>query len=324
MLKSDTTGRMGDLPPVHKRALEWLTLLTSGNATDHDLAAMERWRDESPEHAEALKRQAIIVEIAKSRSPIARETLRVPFHERAVTRRVALGGAVTVAAGYAVVSPPLQIWPSLAELSSDYRTAVGERKRVQLADGLSIQLNTGTSVSLKNAPGLPGIDIVNGEIAVDAALPGSMQFAAYMPEGRVLARDASFDVRKTERGFKATCVRGQIKVEQNGQSVEAEVGQEVVCYIGASRPGAPGAVDVALATAWRSGQLFFSNAPLRAVVAEINRYRRGRIIIVRNTLGDQRISANFSISHLDEAVSYLASYTRASTANLPGGLTILA
>lgn len=323
MVTPGAAGFADDLTPVQRRALDWIALATSGEATESDLAAMEEWRDEKLEHAQALARLSAFVTLAKARPRPDIRHLKAPIYNRPMTRRLALGGLGAAAASYAVVAPPMALWPSLAELSSDYRTAVGERKTVKLAQGLAMELNTGTAVSLRNKPSLPGIEIVHGEVAVTAALPASMQFAAYMPEGRILASNAVFDAHRTAEGFRVTCIQGAIQVEQNGQQVAMSAGQDLFCRKGASGPGTPARIDTLAVTAWQNGQIVFFDAPLRQVVAEINRYRHGRIVIMNSALSDRHINASFWIDRLDNMDALLAAFGNTTATNLPGGIILL-
>ncbi len=56
-------------------------------------------------------------------------------------------------------------WISSAtiELRADYRTGTGERRRVALADGASVELNTRTSVDLRTDLAIPTIELISGE-----------------------------------------------------------------------------------------------------------------------------------------------------------------
>ncbi len=64
---------------------------------------------------------------------------------QSLTRRLVLGGAIAAAAGYVMIDPPFDMWPSLEEFSADYRTGKGEHRRVMVAPDVSIELNTQTS-----------------------------------------------------------------------------------------------------------------------------------------------------------------------------------
>src|SRR5262249_38998558 len=135
----------------------WVRRLTSGDATKADADAFAHWRDSSAAHKAAF---ADASRLWKAFGP-AGQRLRMPDAAIAgettsrpalhVNRRMVLGGAIaaSVAAGAAIVRPPLDLWPSLSELTADYRTAIGEQRRIAVASGVSIAMNTQTSIALR-------------------------------------------------------------------------------------------------------------------------------------------------------------------------------
>lgn len=313
-----------ELTPVQREALDWIGRVHSGNATQDELAAWERWGEQSPAHAQARALAQKIVHLTRSHAPQPDEALTpVPLHERPVTRRIALGGLGLAVAGYGLTNPPMGLWPSIAELSSDYRTRVGEQQRVALAKGLSVELNTATSVRVQNKPGKPGIRLVAGEVAVNADLPAGQHFIATVDDGEVVAQKASLDLYKTGTGFRATCLSGAVTVRQAGAQTALGPGETVACVLGEGGPGKPYKVDTDVVAAWRHGQIVFRNAFLREVVAEINRYRRGEIILMSSRIGDRKLSGSFSLSHLDDMADHLAVFASVTASTLPGGIILL-
>jgi transmembrane sensor len=326
MMRSDATGageaNGGELTAAERQALNWISVLTSGSATNHDIEAMERWRGERPENARAMERISRVFHVAEGKVPPNIEHLRGSILTAPLTRRAALGGATAAAALYLVARPPLGAWPSLAELSSDYRTQIGERRQIALASGISLELNTGTSITNRNEPGIRGLEVVSGEIAVKANLSEGTIFRAYLADGTVSATQALVDVRRTDAGFRATCIEGSATVNQNGKDVAVSAGEQLDCVSGGS-PGRPRSIDVGAATAWRHGVLVFYNAPLHEVVAEINRYRRGNILIMSSQLAGRRLNGNFLIDRLDDMAPHLAAFAHANATTLPGGIVLL-
>lgn len=312
-----------DFTPAEREALDWLGLMYSGNATAEDIVALERWCRQSHDHAQAFALAGKIRKFTGTHDFSEEMLVPVPLLQRPVTRRIALGGAAVATAGYALVQPPLKMWSSLAELSSDYRTRVGERQSVTLAQGLSVDLNTATSVSLRNRPRQPGIEMVAGEVAVDANLPAGMQFIVYTGDGRVLAQRARFDLRLTERGFYTTCVDGNVIVTQRQGKVELREGQAVGCIAGASTLGGVQGVNAMVVTAWRRGELIFHDTPLRDIIAEINRYRHGRIVLLNSEIGNRRLSGNIGLNQLDDMAAHLAGFAHVSATALPGNIIFL-
>jgi transmembrane sensor len=59
-------------------------------------------------------------------------------------------------------------------------------------------------------------------------------------------------------------------------------------------------------TAWLRGQIVFFNTPLRAVIAELNRYRRGYIVIANGKLETLKISGVFATDDPNAALAAIA------------------
>ncbi|MCD6075508.1 MAG: hypothetical protein K0Q70_2391, partial [Rhodospirillales bacterium] len=64
-------------------------------------------------------------------------------------------------------------------------------------------------------------------------------------------------------------------------------------------------IDAASALAWRRGQIVFHQQPLSAVVAELNRYRTGRIVIASSKIADRIVSGTFEIDRPDSVPQVL-------------------
>ncbi len=82
-------------------------------------------------------------------------------------------------------------------------------------------------------------------------------------------------------------------------------------------------VAVADVSAWRKGMLVFRQTPLTDVIEEINRYRRGRVVLMNASLAHQPVSGSFDITLLDVAVAQLQRTFDLSARSLPGGLVVL-
>jgi transmembrane sensor len=83
------------------------------------------------------------------------------------------------------------------------------------------------------------------------------------------------------------------------------------------------AVDPAQAGAWRSGAVVFRQTALTDAVAEINRYRPGRVVLLNKELGQRRVSGQFQIARLDLAIDRIQEAFGANVRKLPGGVVLL-
>jgi transmembrane sensor len=315
--------------PLYGEALAWLVRLTSGAATHADAEALAGWRAQSVAHEQAfvaaarfngLLRQAA-GEVAAERSAPAAPR-RYAAMQFATRRRMVLGGAVaaSAAAYYMATRPPLGLWPSVAELQAQYRTGTGERQNIALAPGVSIEMNTQTSLSIPAGGNAPLIRLIAGEAMVTAQRDAGAPVVVAAAAGRVSSSNATFDVRCDGANVQVTCVEGEVRIEHASDVVVLQSGQRSGYGDGVLHGAEQ--VDPARITAWRSGLLIFHGQSLSRVVAELNRYRHGRIILTNAALGRLPINGVFHLDRLDGVIDQIKALG-ASMMELPGGVVLL-
>ena len=311
-----------------REAHAWVLRLTSGEATTSDLATFNRWHalaDHRRAFAEAkllwrMMRPAAEQSLARSAVPGGAK-LHVPA---AMGRRAFLGGAMAASvAGVSVMAtrPPFGLWPSVTEMTSDYRTAKGETREIQLAD-VSVSLNTQTSIALLPVIGDTDlIELVSGEAAVSADRKSARSFAVLAGRGRATGRNAAFNVRHIGSVGCVSCLTGEVLVEHGDAEVRLGPRQQV--SFDPQGLQAVVATDLAVVGAWRHGMLVFRSDPLARVIEEVNRYRPGRIVLMNEELGRRQVFANFRIDRIDEVVPRLQSAFAIRVRTLPGGIVLL-
>lgn len=78
-----------------------------------------------------------------------------------------------------------------------------------------------------------------------------------------------------------------------------------------------------MVAAWQRGLLIFREEPLVNVLAEVNRYWQGRIILLNADLGQRRVTARIELARVGEVISYVRSVLGAQVRSLPGGVVLL-
>jgi transmembrane sensor len=312
------TERETDLP--HQEARAWLLKLRPGSASASDLTRFKRWLGESPHHARAFNEtKQLWSELAPAARNVAARRAAVAqpiMPRRFVNRRVFLGGTMAAAASYAMISPPLGLWPSLPDvLASDYLTATGEQRRLSLADNVTLEMNTQTSIAVD---GERRIELISGEGAI---VTGAQDFEVIAADGRMRSRNAVFCIRHIASDVRVTCLEGVIEIAL-GDRVTSIGRRQQISYSGQDLDSVM-SIDPEVVTAWRSGQLIFLDAPLSDVVAEANRYRRGKIIVANKALGRRMVTARFSLDRIEDVVPKLANAFGARATWLPAGVVIL-
>jgi transmembrane sensor len=316
---------------LDREALAWVGRLVSGEATIAELEDVKRWRRQSPFHEAAFARAARLWDKlgpagqnAMKRDGMANWAGRFSGTNLGVGRRALLAGAVaaSAAAAYVAVRPPLGLWPSLSEFTADYQTRTGEQRRVEMAGGVSVNLNTETSLNVQPAANnTVQIELVSGEAAIANGADAAQSVVVIAGDGRISASNARFDIRHDSSVACVTCIEGEIRVERPGIAMVLQARQQVA-YAGRGLSRVT-TIDPAVVSAWQDGLLVFHDTPLAEVVMEINRYRRGRIILLNAELGRRPVNARFHIDHADEVMTLVRRVFGAQVRPLPGGLVLL-
>lgn len=315
---------------LERQAWAWLRRLSSGDVTSWDADAFKRWLHTSPAHhaafSEARQAWALLKpaarEVLESNPEAARQHVRA-LNGPNLGRRAFLGAAASAAvvAGVAVLHPPAGLWPAPAEWGADFRTATGEQRTISVASRVNVMLNTETSIRRETAGAQTvGIRLLTGETAVDVAAGGAA-FAVVAGAGRSEANAGRFEVRRLTSSVCVTCIDGTVSVDHPAGHHVLRAGDQTVyddATVGRVRRVA--AADV---SAWRNGMLVFRETPLSQVLDEINRYRRGRVVLMNASLRSQPVSGSFDITLLDMAVAQLERTFGLNARALPGGLVVL-
>jgi transmembrane sensor len=314
-------------------ARRWVVQLRSGEVSQSDVDALTRWRNESPGHRRAFAEanaQWAVLQLA-ARNVARREEHATPlpaFMNRQLSRRAWLGGAMAASlggAGYLTIWPPFDLWPSLSELTADYRTDIGERREIAFADRVSVELNTRTSLTVaRTRPEMRQIELVSGEIVVTAGLgeaSPSQPFVVVAGDGRISAVRATFDLRHDGKNVWVVCLDGKVQVECQNDNAMLKAQQQIV--YGARGLSSIAATDGRDVEGWRRGLLIFDNQPLSQVIPEINRYRRGRIVLMSDRIGRLPLVATFRLDRIDEVVPKIVDIFSLKATTLPGGVVLL-
>lgn len=313
-----------DLDTARREGLAWVDLLTSGQATVDDVQALRHWRDSGATQAQALQEamrlrramETLATEPKIGKDPIVRHTK--PY----LSRRMLIGGGLVAGAGgLMVMRPPAGLWPSYAELTADERTVAGERRRLELASGVFIDLNTRTSVEFSRGESNDGVRLISGEAMLQSQ---AVVRPAYIEAGDVRALtngDADFSIRLLPKSVCVTCARGTVILRGDHGGLRLSAGQQVVYdRLGF---GPLKSIDVAAETAWRRGFIVFRNAPLSTVVGEINRYRSGRIVLANQGLKNRPVYGAFRTDRTDALIHQIEALSGAHATHLPGGMVVL-
>ncbi len=328
----DSDETIAGLDPVRREAYEWIARFVGGEMTSAEVGAMKVWFAQSAAHRAAY---AEARRVWCSLGPIARESLRASGEAgqdrmaaagRAAatsfpTRRLVLGGAIAASAAVLIAKPPLALWPSYGELMADVRTGTGERRQVTLADKVSLDLNTRTSIAVRSQTAAAvQIELLAGETAISTGA-GAPPLTAIAASGRIVASEAEFNLRCDNTQVSISCLTGRLTVERNGSKIPLLAGQQI--DYGDREIGTVNPINPEIVTAWQRGLLIFDRTPVSEVIAEVNRYRPGRIVLMNNEIGRRLLNARLRVTDTDKIIVQLVQIFGAKERTLPGGIVLL-
>jgi transmembrane sensor len=212
--------------------------------------------------------------------------------------RVSLALAACVGLICVLLQPAL-----LQNLESDYHTATGEQRRIELTDGSRVLLNTDSAISIEMTKDRRRVNLLRGEAFFEVAHAPQRPFWVEAGAARARVTGTAFSVNRNSDSVAITVAEGRVETssESHAAQITPLMPGESAHYQGAQLVAKQNA-DVQRDLAWRHGQMVFVQAPLAEVVAQINRYRPGRLIVTDRQLQTQQITAVFNIDKLDDAV----------------------
>ncbi len=328
---SDSEGQ----DEIERIAAEWVVRLDDPRLSGAERATFDAWLMTDPAHRAAFehaRRAWSGLEVLKSQPGRLRAVIAPapkladkPATPRARNAAVGLGLLAVVALGvlYQTGNP----WIAL---TADYRTGAGEIRTVRLSDGTTVDLGASSAIAIEFDPQIRRVWLLAGEAYFTVAPRQGEErrpFVAAAEGGTAMALGTQFAVEDSGASAIVTAVEHRIEVSipsasQGLASVTLSPG-DTVQYDGQKGLGPVHRADVAAATAWRHGMLIFDNAPLSDVVAKLNRYRRGRIVVMNSALGERRVSGVFPTDNLDNIVETISTELGARAVSAPPLVTLL-
>jgi len=256
MRKSDRKDR----ELLSEQAAYWVVQTADSTLTDEQRNAFEQWLAQSPAHRQAFEQINNLwngVAPAKSKSPLSTQT------------KVLLGMLLLIGGIY---------WLPFSEWLADERTATGEIRRIELADGSSITLDSNSAVDIIFDRQQRRIKLHSGRLLAEVAaddLANVRPFIIENRDGTAQALGTRYSVEQSSGESVVTVFESRVAVASRGvpdRPVTLQAGQMLRfdhkhIYL----------VETAdtNAASWVQARLVYENAPLEKVIAGLARYHKG-------------------------------------------------
>jgi len=298
---------MSDTPQhqAEQQAILWQAKLSSDLLSDRKRREFEDWLAECPENAVAW--QAVnsfwTGLDGLTLADIGAESGEVLAFSRANAskppRRTFKTGLALAASLLLTLSIAYQ---QLDFYLADYRSATGQQRQIALADGSTVLLNTASAVSVDFSEQQRLLTLHRGEAFFKVAADSKRPFVVKTDVGEVRALGTAFDVKLQDQQASVTVFEHAVKVTSASGEIKERLAEAEQLLFSADSISPPTHVSLQRAAAWHQQRMVFQDKPLAEVVAELNRYHPGKIVMVGDALKNLPITGVFGIADTDVAL----------------------
>lgn len=315
---------LADFPPaeISDEALLCIVRLNSGEATAAEEADFAAWRGQSEMHEAAAREAEAIWNGASGLTQDPKTgAVRPAGTGPRLGRRSLLTGIVAIAAAGTFAASRLGVF------AHDYETGVGATRIVDLPDGSRVHMNAMSALDLAYEAGRRRVVLAAGqaffEVAADPARPFEVEAGGMV----MTALGTAFDIdRNLPDGAIALAVTehavGLRRKDERSSLAELREGQRLVIGAGGGL-GAVEPYDPAIATAWISGTYIAEGRPLGQVVAALNAYHPGWIVVTDAGIETLGVNAVLDLRRPNASLDALAAGLPIRVRHLSNYLTVI-
>lgn len=259
-------------------------------------AAFADWIAVSDARAEAWTRAERAWQVMDSfvveTPPMARPD-PAPMRSGALSRRqLVMGGSAAAAASLAAFA----LLPE-----GDFQTAVGERRRIRLADGSRVDLDSLSALDVAFDHDRRTAILRKGRAFFDIVHERQRPFTITAGEAQVGVLGTAFAVERHRDSLSVAVVRGKVEVRQSGRSALLLPGERLT--IESEGAFIRSAEDSARIAAWREGRLYAANRTVGDLIEELRGYQHGVMLVNAPRLAARPVTGLY---HLDDPVSTIS------------------
>jgi transmembrane sensor len=273
---------------VTREAATWFARLLDENAPQTDYVLFRQWLESDERNAQAYARLERLWAAAGS------ETLQ-PDRARPDTGVSRRGLLKATSASILLTGGGLTAWTIID--GADYSTGTGELKTVMLEDGSRVELSAASAISVDFTGTARRITLHAGEAFFSVAEDRSRPFVVQAGEVRATALGTAYSVAVTSERTSVAVTEHNVRVHAGGRHVDLGEGDVIDWENG--RLGIVGRGKANDRLAWRSRQLVFLARPLSEVIAEVNRWRTGNLILRDPQLAQRRITIVIDLKDIE-------------------------
>ena len=292
---------------IRQQAEAWFARRLEPAVREAESEAFERWRAQSPEHAQSLEQTEQLwdrLSVLKNSTRLRQFAVVDPVVAVQSASRRRLFHAIAASVLLAAVGVMTALFYNPVPPAQTLTTALGEQRTEALTDGTTLRINTGSALEVRMTESLRKIVLTRGEAAFDVAKDASRPFVVSAGDGTITAVGTHFQVRHEHGRVAVTLIEGRVQVSRSsgGEREWLVPGQQATFSTEASGIVRRN-VDVQALTSWMGGRLEFRATPLEQAVAEVNRYSQRKLRIADPAIAHLEVSGTFRTGDIESVAA---------------------
>jgi transmembrane sensor len=267
---------------MRAEAAAWLARLHSDDRNATDDAGFRAWLGVDHLHREAFDQVSAAWEAAGGdfadfdTAPVRRRT-----GVRTAVFAIAASLVVGMASLYAILPRPQY-----------FSTGLGEQKRVVLADGSTMLLDTSSMAEVSFRARERLVKLVRGQVHFEIVHDPARPFVVAFGKRQVTDIGTTFDVLMRGDVSSVVLSSGEVVVDDGPVHRKLDPGERLTFLRGRTVMDKP---DLEILTAWQSGRLVFQKRSLQDVVNELNRYSQRQLFIADPAIASLELSGTYRL-----------------------------
>lgn len=288
------------------QAEAWLFRLRAEDASHQDREAFSRWLDQHPDHRRVWEETLVLFDATM----LPARMVAASGRGRSV-RNWRWGGRIGIVARAAVVGLAVAVVAMVmagrwADWGADVATGHGERRTITLRDGSVADLNGETALDLDVDGMTRRVRLRRGEAFFSIARDPAHPFVVTTDHGDIRVVGTRFSVRDDGVKTVVAVEEGVVEVSPAGTSASSvHVSRAQQVMTDGRTLSDPVGLDSATAFAWRRGQIVFRQQRLGDLVAQMDHYWSGRVLVLDPALADRRVSGVIDTDRRDDSLRAL-------------------
>jgi transmembrane sensor len=322
-------------PAIEAEAVAWVARFDAGDVSAKDQAAFQEWLNRSALHRQVIAEFGSLwaefdalklpLESAEARRKTGLRDYHPGLPKRTISWVAACAAAMIAVAGGAALfqtpapNPAKAVTRPAAQLSQpsppsqlSYETVVGGQKRIVLADGTSVILNTNSRMDVNFSGNRREVHLVRGEAYFEVVHDKTRPFTVYANNYVVRDIGTAFDVHLSKAGLvEVDVTKGSVEFTPAAGAAASGIvnvitaGHDLVLSQDEERAEIKSTADMGRKLAWLQGKLIYSGQPLGEVLADISRYSNIKVELADATLENLPVGGAFTIDQTDAIFSAL-------------------